>query len=40
LFVTRIEKKSRLKGRARLNTFIAGAAKMRRRYVEDLEGAG
>lgn len=41
LFVTGIEKKSRLKGKARLNAFIAAAAKMRRRYVEDrLEGAG
>lgn len=36
LFITGIEKKSRLKGKARLNTFIAAAAAMRRRYFEDL----
>lgn len=36
LFITGIEKKSGLKGKARLNTFIAAAATMRRRYFEDL----
>lgn len=37
LFVTAMEKKSKLKGKARVNEFIAAAAVLCRRYVEDLE---
>lgn len=36
LFITAIEKKSRLKGKARLNSLVEAAATMRRRYLEDL----
>jgi mRNA-degrading endonuclease RelE of RelBE toxin-antitoxin system len=37
LFVTAIEKKSKLKGKARVNEFITAAAIRRRRYFEDWE---
>lgn len=37
LFLTAIEKKSKLRGKARLNAFIDAAAAMRRRYSEELE---
>jgi hypothetical protein len=37
LFITAIEKKSKLKGRARVNEFIAAAAALRRRHLEGLE---
>lgn len=37
LFLTAIEKKSKLKGRARVNEFIAAAAALRRRYLRNLE---
>lgn len=38
LFLTAIEKKSKLEGKARLNEFIDATAGMRRRYSEGLEG--
>jgi hypothetical protein len=37
LFITAIEKKSKLKGKARMNEFIASAAVLRRRYLENPE---
>jgi mRNA-degrading endonuclease RelE of RelBE toxin-antitoxin system len=37
LLFTAIEKKSKLKGRARVNEFIAAAAALRRRHLKNLE---
>lgn len=36
LFVTTLEKKSKLKGKARLNDFIDAADVLRRRYIEEM----
>jgi hypothetical protein len=37
LFVTALEKKSKLKGKARVNDFIDAADVLRRRYIEEME---
>jgi hypothetical protein len=34
IFITAVEKKSKLKGKARVNRFIDAAAELRRRYLE------
>lgn len=38
LFLTAIEKKSKLKGKARVNALIEATAALRRRYSDSLEG--
>jgi hypothetical protein len=37
LFITAIEKKSKLKGKARVNEFVAAASALRRRHLKNLE---
>jgi hypothetical protein len=37
LFITGMEKKSKLGGKARLNEFISAAIRLRRRYLEERE---